>query len=81
MFRKDDNKLKFVYKYMYIVVIGLILLLGISYGLTFFVNDLKIAEINISAGGLTVNGTNDNSIALTSLSLKTDTDCLRSISK
>ena len=51
---------EFFSKYIYIFVIALCLLLGVSYSLTFFVQNENITTGNISTGELTINFTDRN---------------------
>lgn len=53
---------EFFSKYIYIFVVGLCLLLGVSYSLTFFIQNKNIATGSITTGDLTVTLTNDRSI-------------------
>ena len=53
---------EFFSKYIYIFIIGLCLLLGVSYSLTFFIQNKNIATGSITTGNLTVTLTNDRSI-------------------
>ena len=55
---------KFFSKYIYVLVIGLCLLLGVSYSLTFFIHDENIAAGNVTTGNLTVTFTDRNINAL-----------------
>ena len=67
---------EFFSKYIYIFVIGLCLLLGISYGLTFFTENKNIASGRITTGDLSIT-VSDRSIAASGLTVpSTDQDGL-----
>ena len=72
---------EFFSKYIYIFVIGLCLLLGISYGLTFFTENKNIASGRITTGDLSIT-VSDRSIAASGLTVpSTDQDGLALYSK
>ena len=60
---------EFFSKYIYIFVVGLCLLLGVSYSLTFFIQNKNIATGSITTGDLTITLTNDRSINASSLTV------------
>ena len=61
----------FLSKYLYIIVLGLILFLGTSYSLTFFVQNSKIVSGSITSLPLTINYT-DRSIVISNMSVPSD---------
>ncbi len=71
---KKRNKIltkEFVSKYAYAFVMAVLLIGGISYGYTFFVQNKKIASGSITTADLTINFT-DRSISATNLSVSAD---------
>ncbi len=70
--KKFNLNKKTFYKYFYLVAIALVMVFGVSYSLTFFVQNYKLAESSISSGSLTVTYTN-NAINASNLS-PTNTD-------
>lgn len=81
----EKNKLKynksFLSKYIYLFIVGLVLITGISYGLTFFIHNNQLATSSISLGSLTVNFT-DLSINATGLTVPTgDSEGINEFSK
>ena len=61
---------EFYLKYSYVFIIGLVLLLGISYSYTFFVQNKKIASGSITTAALTVTYS-DRNISATNLTVPT----------
>ena len=71
---KKDHYLKnFLKKNAYVLILGVILLLGTSYSLTFFIQNKKIGEITMNVGGLTYT-VSDKNISITSMAPKTDSE-------
>ena len=68
--RKIFNR-QFFSKYVYVLVVGLILLLGVSYSITFFVQNKSVATGTLTTGSLTVTYT-DRNINATGLSKPSD---------
>ena len=58
-------------KYIYVFVLAVILIGGISYGYTFFIQNDKVASGSITTAALTINFT-DRSISASNLSVPTD---------
>ena len=80
MFNKKENKepmlkkkqrldLSFFKRNIYLVVIGLILLLGTSFSLTFFIQNKKIGEVTLTIGDITYTVTQDRSISINNLKM------------
>ena len=71
---KKDHYLKnFLKKNVYVLILGVILLFGTSYSLTFFIQNKKIGEITMNVGGLTYT-VSDKNISITSMAPKTDSE-------
>lgn len=71
---KIKNKVvtkEFLAKYAYILVLAVLLIGGISYGYTFFVQNRKIASGSITTAALTINFSNRN-ISASNLSVPSD---------
>ena len=62
---------EFVSKYLYIFIVGLILLLGVSYSITFFIQNTSIASGSFVTDSLSISLSN-NSINATNLTVPTD---------
>ena len=72
--KKNKNSVKqFLSKYIYVIALALVLILGTSYSLMFFIQNRKIDDGSISVGGLTVNLSN-NAINATNLTASNDSD-------
>ena len=62
----------FFYKYAYVFILGLILLLGVSYSLTFFRQNYKVAEGSLISGATTIllnSNASTNSVSLNATNL------------
>ena len=71
---KRKNKVltkEFVGKYAYVLILAVLLIGGISYGYTFFIQNKKITSGSITTAALTINFT-DRTINATNLSVPTD---------
>ena len=71
----------FFYKYIYAIFLGLLLILGTSYSITFFQEKYKIGEGSITTATLTVNYSNQSINATGLSSASTDSDGLQEFSK
>lgn len=74
---KKKEKNNFFKKYVYVFVIGLVMLLGTSYGLTFFIQNKRITSGTITVGGLSIDAITNNSINLTNQTPKNDSDGIK----
>ena len=63
-------------KNIYLLVLGLFFLLGSSYSLTFFIQNMKIGEMKITVGELTYTITSDRSVSINNLSNVSNEDGL-----
>ena len=78
--RKNGFNISSNLKFIYIFVIAFVMVFGVSYGLTFFVQNKKVAEGSVTIGNLTVNYSNQ-SINATGLSNANDSDGILEFSK
>lgn len=79
--KKSIFNREFFSKYIYIFIVGLCLLLGVSYGLTFFTQNKSIATGSITTGDLTITVT-DRSVSVSDLAVPaTDQEGLTLYSK
>ena len=69
LIKKEKFDLSFFKKNIYLVVLGLILLLGTSFSLTFFIQNKKIGEITLTVGDITYTVTQDKSISINNLEM------------
>ena len=69
--KKEIFTKEFFSKYIYIIIIGLCLLLGVSYSLTFFIQNKSIAAGRITTGNLSVTYTNKS---ISAIGLEPSTD-------
>ncbi len=67
--KKQKFDLSFFKKNIYLVILGLVLILGTSFGLTFFIQNKKIGEVTISIGDITYTVTQDKSISINNLNM------------
>lgn len=75
------NIQNYMKRYVYVFSIALILVLGSSYGLTFFKQNMKVSKISLTVGGLTTNITADKIISLTGLAPVTNSNWISLNSK